>query len=55
MTTKIGTVTVVAIRDVWPDEAADFTPWLTGNIGELDRVLGIGLDEGRTVQSLVVF
>ena len=55
MPTKIGTVTTVAARDVWPDEAADFTPWLTGNIGELDRVLGIGLNEAHREQQAGAF
>ncbi len=39
----IGSVRDVAIREVWPTEHADFTPWLQTHIGELDRVLGLGL------------
>ena len=31
----------VAIRDLWPSEPADFTPWLAKNLEELD-VLKIG-------------
>ncbi len=55
MTTKIGTVSPVALRDVWPKEDADFTPWLTANIGELDRELGIGLQNARSEQSAGTF
>ena len=39
----IGTIETVAIRDVWPKEDANFTPWLRSHIGELDKILGIGL------------
>lgn len=31
----------VPARGVWPSEAADFTPWLGGNLGFLDD-LGLG-------------
>ena len=31
------------IREVWPKEDANFTPWLQSHIGELDKVLGLGL------------
>ena len=31
------------IREVWPTENAAFTPWLQSHIGELDKVLGLGL------------
>lgn len=40
---KVGTIENVAIREVWPRESADFTPWLRRHIGELDKVLGLGL------------
>lgn len=38
------------MRDVWPKGDVRFTPWLTTNIGELDRVLGIGLNDARRNQ-----
>lgn len=32
------------LRDVWPKEANDFTPWLAENIEELGEALGIDLE-----------
>lgn len=43
MSANIGFIETVAIREVWPREDADFTPWLQAHIGELDKVLGLGL------------
>ena len=43
MPLPVGSVSTVAIREVWPTEHADFTPWLQAHIGELDKVLGLGL------------
>ena len=48
MPPNIGIVEPVAIRDVWPRENADFTPWLRSHIEELDKVLGIGLTNPRS-------
>ena len=42
---EIRSIETVAIRKVWPTEHADFTPWLQSHIGELDRVLGLGLSD----------
>ena len=44
----IGTIETVAIRDVWPKEDGDFTPWLRSHIDELDKILGLGLTNART-------
>ncbi len=43
MPTEVGVIETVSIRDVWPKEHVDFTPWLQSHIGELDKVLGLGL------------
>ena len=45
MPLDVGFIQTVAIREVWPTENADFTPWLQLNIGELDKVLGLGLSD----------
>lgn len=43
MPSEVGAVETVPIRDVWPKEHVDFTPWLQSHIDELDKVLGLGL------------
>ena len=45
MPLEVGFIETVAIRKVWPTENADFTPWLQSHIGELDKVLGLGLSD----------
>ncbi|MCY4376763.1 MAG: hypothetical protein OXC31_23665, partial [Spirochaetaceae bacterium] len=43
MPSTVGFIKTVAIREVWPTEDGDFTPWLQAHISELDNVLGLGL------------
>ena len=45
MPLEVGFIETVAIHKVWPTESADFTPWLQQHIGELDKVLGLGLSD----------
>ena len=45
MPLEVGFIETVAIRKVWRTENADFTPWLQSQIGELDKVLGLGLSD----------
>ncbi len=45
---EIGSVVTVSVRDVWPKEDSDFTPWLRDHIGELDKALSIGLASARS-------
>lgn len=44
---EIGAIETVALRDVWPMEDRNFTPWLCANVGALDSVLGLGLANPR--------
>ena len=37
----------VGLREIWPDEARDFTPWLFRNLHLLGEVLGIDLEAVR--------
>ena len=41
---EIGSLTKVRIREVWPNEAADLTPWLAKNPDLLGEALGMGLE-----------
>lgn len=41
--TPLGRLTPVAAREVWPDEARDFTPWLLQNVDVLSDLLGMDL------------
>jgi len=45
---KLGTIQVCDIREVWKDEARDFTPWLFANSGDLAKALGINLELSST-------
>lgn len=45
MTSKIlGQLQVIDLRDVWKDEARDFTPWLLENSSELSKAVGLDLE-----------
>ena len=39
----IGSLQRVDLREVWPHEALDFTPWLAENIDELNSVIDLSL------------
>ncbi len=39
-----GEIRNVALREIWPREASDFTPWLADNIEELAKALGMELE-----------
>lgn len=41
---NIGKMKRVAIRDIWPNEETNFTPWLRDNLGQLGDALGIDLE-----------
>ena len=45
---ELGQIEEVDIRTVWPNEAADFTPWLADNLDLLGEELGLDLELDRT-------
>jgi hypothetical protein len=47
----IGRLTRVPLTEVWPHEAANFTPWLQDNIDVLNEVLGITLSNPEREQA----
>ncbi|MBV8443934.1 MAG: DUF4268 domain-containing protein [Hyphomicrobiales bacterium] len=58
MTAELGRLEPVPLRDVWPHEANDFTPWLAQpeNLGLLAKTLNLGeLSEVRTEVQVVNF
>ncbi len=54
---RLGRLTRVSLREVWPDEAADFTPWLAQqeNLELLSETLGIVLELEATERSVGPF
>ena len=46
--TELASIDRVDLREVWPNEAADFTPWLAENISRLGQALGIDLELQET-------
>lgn len=39
-----GELNKVSLREIWPHEASDFTPWLADNIEKLGKALGMDLE-----------
>ncbi|MBT6200711.1 MAG: DUF4268 domain-containing protein, partial [Bacteroidetes Order II. Incertae sedis bacterium] len=47
---KISKLVSVDLKEVWPHEAHDFTPWLAENLDRLESLLGMDLElEGTEV------
>ena len=50
---NLGTLTEIKdLREVWPHEAHDFTPWLAKNIGVLSDTVGIDISIEETESSV---
>ena len=47
----IGKIERVRLRDVWPNEARDFTPWLEENVEVLGEAAGLQLTTVEREQS----
>lgn len=41
---ELGELEDVDLRDVWPDESKDFTPWMASNLSLLNKTLGLALE-----------
>ena len=46
--TNLGNIEKVDVREVWPDEKSDFTPWLADNLNILGVELGVELELVQT-------
>ena len=51
-TPNLAKIERVDLREAWPNEAQDFTPWLAENIGELGEALGMDLELQQTEASV---
>lgn len=45
---ELGSIENVNPRDVWPNEASDFTPWLAEHIGVLSKALRLDIEVTQT-------
>ena len=49
---KIGKLERINLRDVWSNEATDFTTWLNENLETLGEAVGLSLTESETEKKL---
>lgn len=54
-TNDLGELVRVDIREQWPSEPSDFTPWLAGNIEKLGQAIGISLEVIETEKAVGTF
>ena len=55
MSASIGKIERVKLREVWPKEDADFTPWLRDNIDVLNEAIELTLSSPESEQSAGAF
>lgn len=41
---SLGSITSVSVREIWPGEATNFTPWLADNIEKISQELGLEIE-----------
>ena len=51
---ELSTMKPVRIRDIWPSEPENFTPWLANHISDLGDALGLELDPENTTTEAAV-
>lgn len=51
-TPNLAKIERVGLREAWPNEARNFTPWLADNIAELGEALGMDLELQQTEASV---
>ena len=44
MSMQFAKLTEVNLREAWPNEARDFTPWLADNLDRLSQAIGIPME-----------
>ena len=54
-TANLGTLQRVDVRQAWPHEAQDFTPWLAKNLGVLADELGVALEMEDTEKAVGLY
>lgn len=52
---ELGNLKKISVRQMWNDEAQDFTPWLANNIEEVSKALGIEMEVENTEVSVGPF
>ena len=52
---RVPKITRVAIREIFPREVSDLTPWIEENVDALDDLLGLGLSNPRSEQRIGSF
>ncbi len=52
---ELGSIENVSPRDVWPNEASNFTPWLAEHIDSLGEALGLDIEVTQTEAAVGAF